>query len=460
MKITSYGAAEEVTGSKHLFESNGGRILLDCGMFQGHRRESHARNRTFPFDAGLLNAVVLSHAHIDHSGLLPMLAKHGYRGNVYATPATRDLCAIMLMDSAHIQQRDAEWLTKEKMTFVPPLYGPEDVQEIMRRFISVPYELRMPILPNVYLTFHDAGHVLGSAMVELEYEEDGKQKRLIFSGDIGRKSMPILKDPWTPDTADVVIMESTYGTRDHDPVTRLDEKFGAVVRETHDRGGKIIIPTFALERAQEVIYALKRLEMNNAIPPMPVFVDSPLTVNITEVFRLHTEGFDQEFQKLMRDTRDPFQLQSIEFVRDRYRSMELNRLEGPAIILAASGMCEYGRIVHHLRNRIADKRNTILIVGYQAQNTLGRKIVERQRTVKIFGVQVELNAQVVIMNEFSAHAGRSELIEFATRFKKSSPEMLLVHGESKTIAEFKQTLEKEGLQKVSIQKDGVPFKFS
>jgi metallo-beta-lactamase family protein len=458
MKITSYGAAEEVTGSKHLFESNGGRILLDCGMFQGHRRESHARNRTFPFDAELLNAVILSHAHIDHSGLLPMLAKHGYRGNVYATPATRDLCAIMLMDSAHIQQRDAEWLTKEKMTFVPPVYGPEDVQEIMRRFISVPYELRMPILPNVYLTFHDAGHVLGSAMVELEYEEEGKQKRLIFSGDIGRKNMPILQDPWAPDNADVVIMESTYGTRDHDPVERLDEKFGAVVRETHDRGGKIIIPTFALERAQEVIYALKRLEMKNAIPPIPVFVDSPLTVNITEVFRLHTEGFDQEFQKLMRDTRDPFQLQSIEFVRDRYRSMELNKLEGPAIILAASGMCEFGRIVHHLKNHIADQRNTVLIVGYQAQNTLGRKIVERQRTVKIFGVPVELNAQVVVMNEFSAHAGRSELIEFATRFKKAEAQILLVHGESKTITELKQSLEKEGLANVSIQKDGVPFK--
>ena len=458
MKITSYGAAEEVTGSKHLFESNGGRILLDCGMFQGHRRESHARNRTFPFDAELLNAVILSHAHIDHSGLLPMLAKHGYRGNVYATPATRDLCAIMLMDSAHIQQRDAEWLTKEKMTFVPPVYGPEDVQEIMRRFISVPYELRMPILPNVYLTFHDAGHVLGSAMVELEYEEDGKQNRLIFSGDIGRKNMPILQDPWAPDNADVVIMESTYGTRDHDPVERLDEKFGDIVRETHNRGGKIIIPTFALERAQEVIYALKRLEMKNAIPPIPVFVDSPLTVNITEVFRLHTEGFDQEFQKLMRDTRDPFQLQSIEFVRDRYRSMELNKLEGPAIILAASGMCEYGRIVHHLRRHIADKRNTVLIVGYQAQNTLGRKIVERQRTVKIFGVPVELNAQVVVMNEFSAHAGRSELIEFATRFQKSQAKILLVHGESKTIAELKQSLEKEGLANVSIQKDGVPFK--
>lgn len=456
MKITSYGGAMEVTGSKHLVEVNGARILLECGMFQGRRLESHRKNRELGFDAEEIHTLVLSHAHIDHSGLLPMMAKLGYRGPVYATAATRDLCSIMLMDSAHIQQRDAEWLSHKQRTFVPPLYAPEDVQEIMRRFVGVPYEVPMPLLSNVRLTLYDAGHVLGSSMVQLECKENGRTRRIVFSGDIGRKNMPILRDPWEPRDADIVIMESTYGNREHKPVEQVDEKFAAIVHEAYERGGKIIIPSFALERAQEVIYALKRLEMKKAIPVIPVYVDSPLTVNITEVFRLHTEGFDKNFQALMREAHDPFELQNIRYIRSQAESMELNNLKGPAIIISASGMCEYGRILHHLRNNCEDPRNIILIVGFQAHHTLGRRIVERNRTIKIFGVPRALNAQVRIMNEFSAHAGRTELIDFARRFKGRAERILLVHGETEAITALQADLAAEGLDNVAIQQEGVP----
>ena len=281
MRITTYGAAGGVTGSKHLLEVNGHRVLFDCGMFQGKREEAARKNRELPFDVNAIDAVVLSHAHIDHSGVLPVLARHGFQGRVFATPATRDLCAIMLLDSAHIQERDARWLSKRDQTFVPPIYTDVDAHQIMRHFVCIPYDLSIDVVPGVKVTLKDAGHVLGSAMVLVEFEENGSRRKLIYSGDIGRKNMPILEDPWEPDDADVAIMESTYGDRDHDPIEKLDDDLAEVIKRTHARGGKIIVPSFALERAQEFVYALKRLEMANRIPDMPVFVDSPLTVNIT-----------------------------------------------------------------------------------------------------------------------------------------------------------------------------------
>jgi len=456
VKITTYGAAEEVTGSKHLLEINGRRILLDCGMFQGHREEADRKNRHLGFDPSGIDAVVLSHAHIDHSGLLPMLGKYGYEGPIYATHATRDLCSIMLLDSAHIQKRDAEWLSKKHMTFVPTLYQTEDVQAIMRRFIAVSYGIRIPVLPDVYLTFHDAGHVLGSAMVELSYVEDGNQRKFIFSADIGRKNMSILRDPWEPTDADVVMMEATYGDRDHGSMHEMEEKLISVINEAVSRGGKIIIPSFALERSQEIIYALKRLEIRDAIPDIPVYVDSPLTVNVTDIFRLHTEAFDEEFGQTMREAGDPFQLRRIRYIRPVSESMELNRLHGPAIIISAAGMCETGRIVHHIKNHCGDPNNIILIVGFQAEHTLGRRIVERRRTIRIFGVERELNCQVRVMNEFSAHAGRTELIEFGARFRNRAERILLVHGEPAPLAALKSGLEAEGVKHVQIQKRGVP----
>lgn len=452
MKITSYGAAGEVTGTKHLLEVNGYRILLDCGMFQGHREEADGKNRHLGFAPSDLHAVILSHAHIDHSGLLPMLGKLGYKGPIFSTPATRDLCAVMLLDSAHIQKRDAEWLAKKKMSFVPPLYRTEDVQEIMRRFITLSYEMRFAVVPGVFLTFHDAGHVLGSAMIELEYEEQGKKRRFVFSADIGRKGMSILRDPWEPADADVVMMEGTYGDRDHGPMDQMEGKLAAVIKDAVERRGKIIIPSFSLERSQEIIYALKRLEMHKLIPDIPVYVDSPLTVNITDIFRLHTEAFDEEFGHVMSETGDPFQLKHIRYIRPVSESMQLNDLQGPAIIIAAAGMCESGRIIHHIKNHCQDPNNTILIVGFQAQHTLGRRIVERRRTIRVLGVERELNCQVKIMNEFSAHAGRTELLEFARRFKGRAEKLLLVHGEPAPLESIRSTLTGEGMQGVAIMR--------
>ncbi|MCP4638815.1 MAG: MBL fold metallo-hydrolase [bacterium] len=454
MRITSYGAARGVTGSKHLIEVNGSRILFDCGMFQGRRREAAHKNRDFPFKEQDIDVVVLSHAHIDHSGTLPMLARHGFQGQIFTTPATRDLCAIMLLDSAHIQERDARWLSKKNQEFAPPLYTDLDVREIMRRFICVPYDIPMEIAPGFKMTLKDAGHVLGSAMILAEFEENGTQRKLIFTGDIGRKNMAILKDPWEPDDADVVMMESTYGDRDHDPIETLDAKLAEVINRTHGRGGKVIVPTFALERAQEFVYALKRLEMQNRIPNLPVYVDSPLTVNITEVFRLHTDLFDDQMRDVMEKSGDPFELRHIEYIRNREASMRLNSLKEPAIILSAAGMCEHGRILHHLRNNCEDERNTILIIGFQAKNTLGRRIVERQKEIKIFGIAHPLRAEVKVLNALSAHAGRTELIEFGTRFKDRAERLVLVHGEDDALKNLKDGLEAEGCTNVAIQEEG------
>ena len=456
MKITSYGGAENVTGSKHLLEVNGHRILLDCGMFQGSRKESDHKNRVMPFDPKQIDAVVLSHAHIDHSGVLPVLAKRGYKGKIYTTCATRDLCSLMLLDSANIQARDAEWLSKKNRAFVPPLYEDTDVYDIMRRFVCFPYGEPVEIVPKVYVTLQDAGHVLGSAMVCINWQEDGRSRRLIFTGDLGRRNMPILNDPWQPGPADIVLMESTYGDRDHDPIEAMQEELARIIRTTYDRRGKIIVPSFALERAQEIIYALKALEMRDAIPPMPVYVDSPLTVNITEVFRMHTECFDAEIQNVMRDAGDPFQLKQIHYITRLEDSMRLNTLSEPCVIISAAGMCEHGRILHHLRNNCANPKNTILIVGFQAKNTLGRRIVERQPRIKIFGIERQLNAEVKIMNGFSAHAGRSELVAFGQRFKDCAQSLMLVHGEEKALTSLHGALQGVGLSQVLIQKEGEP----
>jgi metallo-beta-lactamase family protein len=293
-------------------------------------------------------------------------------------------------------------------------------------------------------------------MLLVEFEENGKQRTFIYSGDIGRKNMPILKDPWEPKDADAVIMESTYGDRDHKPIETLDAELAETIVKTHDRGGKIIVPTFALERAQEFVYALKRLEMADRIPEMPVFVDSPLTVNVTEVFRLHTDSFDDDIRTVMEESGDPFQLRHIEYIRDVQASMRLNGLKKPCIIISASGMCEFGRILHHLRNNIGDQRNTICIIGFQAKNTLGRRIVEREPEVKIFGLKHRLLAEVKVFNALSAHAGRSELIEFGKRFKDRAEKVLLVHGELEAITALKTALEEEGCSNIAVQEEAVP----
>ncbi len=398
--------------------------------------------------------MVLSHAHIDHSGLVPLLGREGFRARIYATPATRDLCSIMLLDSANIQAKDAAWLAKKGKSFVGPLYEPVDVHKILRRFICVPYEERIEIADDVFITFHDAGHVLGSAITFVEATEGGEKKTFVFSGDIGRKDMPLLVDPWMPSGADAVLMESTYGNRDHKPIESMEEDLARIVTATYHRGGKIIIPSFSLERSQEVVYVIKLLEEANAIPRVPVYVDSPLTANVTEIFRLHTDCFDDETSALMERAGDPFKTSHIEYIREVEDSVRLNSKHEPCIIIASGGMCEFGRIQHHLKNNCEDSRNTILIVGFQAQHTLGRRIVERRPRIRIFGVEYALNAEVQIMNSFSGHAGRSGLIDFGKCFKDSARRAVLVHGEMDALQALQSALAKEGLKDVIIAKPG------
>jgi metallo-beta-lactamase family protein len=357
------------------------------------------------------------------------------------------------MDSAHIQERDAKWLSTRQETFVPPLYTDEDARAIMRQFICLPYEMPFEVAPGIRVTFHDAGHVLGSAMTEVAWEDGGARRRFIYTADIGRHDMPILKDPWEPQGANAVMMESTYGNRDHDSFGTVDDKLADVITRTHARGGKVIVPSFALERAQEFIYALKRLETSGRIPQLPVFVDSPLTVNITEVFRLHTDSFDEEIRAVMEESGDPFELSHIEYVRNVEASKRLNTMDEPMIIISASGMCEYGRIQHHLRNNVADDRNTILIIGFQAKNTLGRRIVEHQREIPIFGIKHPLNAEVQVINALSAHAGKTDLLEFGERFKGVAEKILLVHGEDEALNDLKAGLEERGVDGVHIQEE-------
>jgi metallo-beta-lactamase family protein len=437
MHIEFVGAARTVTGSMHLLRTKHATVLLDCGLYQGRRRESFERNRKLPLPVDDIDAVVLSHAHIDHSGALPSLVKSGYDGPIYATPATRDLCAVMLRDAASIQQSDARFLNRQAEKEgrddeeVEALYDDDDVIEAMSRFFSVPYHRGAPIAPGVRLTFLDAGHVIGSAITVLDVEEDGRTRRIVFTGDLGRDGRPILRDPEVPAGADVLLMESTYGDRLHDNADKMDDDFAAVINRTWARGGKLLIPSFALERAQEVIFALKGLRAKGLIPEIPVYVDSPLTVKITDVFKLHPECFDAETRALLSAHSSPFDFDNLKYVDDVEGSKAIDAERGPSIIIAASGMCEGGRILHHLKASIEDDRSTVLIVGYQAQHTLGRRLVEQRARVRIFGVERDRRAEVVVLSGFSAHADQKDLVRYAQRVHEKGhlAQVALVHGE-------------------------------
>lgn len=463
MKIQFIGAAQTVTGSMHFLQVNGKKILLECGFYQGKRAESTRINKNFEFfHPAEIDALVLSHAHIDHSGNLPNLVKQGYSGPIYTTPATRDLAGIMLADSGKIQEQDAAFLNRKLAQKheppIEPIYNMEDALAVMPLFVSVSYHRETVVADGVKLTFLDAGHILGSALVQLQINEDGKEKIVLFTGDLGRKGLPILRNPEPVQDADLLIIESTYGGKLHEPIQGMESKLAEVILRTIKRGGKVIIPAFSVERTQEITYTLHRLFENKTLPRIPVFVDSPLSVNATEVFRLHPECFNKEIFKMVLEHEDPFGFEYINYIRTVEDSKKLNDIHEQIVIISASGMCESGRILHHLANNVNDPRNTILIVGYQAQDTLGRRILEHQPVIRIFGDEYPLKAEVVEMQSFSAHADHNDLMEFTSQLdKKRLQNIFLVHGEVPEQEAFTQSLSQAGYKNIASPKRGDVF---
>ncbi len=458
MKILFAGAAGEVTGSKHLITFNNKKILLDCGMFQGKRKDSYDKNVNLAFDPKELDAVILSHAHIDHSGDLPILAKNGYTGPIYCTHATRDLCNYMLMDSAFIQESEMEYLKKKKKLkkedMKEPLYTSKDAEKVLQLFRGVGYEQSFVVVDGMVVSFYDAGHILGSALTHMVlFDEEKKEHlRLCFTGDLGRRGLPILRDPQPIPPTDVLITECTYGNRLHKALQTVQDDLAVIVNKVCENGGRLIIPAFALERTQEVVYHLNMLTRDKKIPEIPIYVDSPLAGNVTEVFRSHLECFGPEVIKEFIEHGDnPFGFGRLKYTRSVEESKTLNEKSGPMIIIAASGMCEHGRILHHLKNNIENKKTVILIVGYQAENTLGRKLVEGAGEVNIFGDTYQVGAEVYVMDAFSAHADRSDLLDYISRVKELK-KIFLVHGEQKQLESFSGALAENGYKDVYIPK--------
>jgi metallo-beta-lactamase family protein len=441
MKLTFWGAAKTVTGSMHIVETDGKRYLLDCGLYQGRRKEAEERNRNFPFDPGDVEAVVLSHAHIDHSGNLPTLVKQGFKGPIYSTAATMDLCDAMLKDSAFIQVKDCEFVNKrrrrrkmlegngENGRDVTALYNPEDAESAMEHFRPTDLHQETSLGKNLSFRLHEAGHMLGSTCMSLTVRENGRTLRLGFSGDVGRNGLPIIHDPEAMAQVDYLIMESTYGDRLHKALGHVSERLAGVVTRTAARGGKIIAPAFAVGRTQQLVLLLHELVLQQKIPTIPIYVDSPLAVNVTDVFRKHPELYDEETRRFIDNHADPFGFRMLRYVRDVEQSKALNDLRTPCLIISASGMCEAGRVLHHLRNNIEDGRNTVLITGFQAEHTLGRKIVERNPQVPVFGELMNLRAEVVTIDELSGHADQHELLDWIAPVVKGLKGIFLVHGE-------------------------------
>ena len=458
MRLTFWGAAGEVTGSMHLLEVGGKRVLLDCGLFQGRREEARRKNENWPLAPDDVDVVVLSHAHIDHAGRLPLLVKRGYTGPIFCTPATRDLSAIMLPDAGFIQEKDFEFLRKRGHNgLAEPLYTAADATAVAGHMVTVPYDRPHDILPGVRLTYTDAGHILGSASVVLEVDA-GRERRLVFSGDIGRTGLPIIRDPRPPagPSADVLIIESTYANRVHESVPEAQSLLAKWVNTVSKRGGKIFIPSFAVGRAQELIYELHGLVREKKIPEVPIYVDSPLAVNATDVFRLHPETFDSG-EWLIGQTHELFRFPLVRYVRSVDESKALNTIRGPAIIIAASGMAESGRILHHLRNGLGDHRNLVLMVGFQASYTLGNRLREGAREVRIFGEEVAVRAEVALIGGYSAHADRPELKHWVQGLRETPKRAFVVHGESDRLTGMAGLLRELGVKDVSAPSLGESF---
>lgn len=448
--LTFYGAAQTTTGSMHLVEANGLRILLDCGLFQGNRKEAFEKNRQMPVDPSTLDAVVLSHAHIDHSGNLPTLARHGFRGKVYCTPATRDLCDIMLRDSAYLQMRDLEIVNRKRAqqgkNLFEPLYEPQHVDSILSRFEVEPLKRQADLGNGVSLVLHNAGHILGSALVQLDVRQSsGRSRRLLFSGDLGQPDQPILRDYDVPQGADVLLIESTYADRDHPSAEDVTGRLKAFIEDIHQLKSKLVIPAFSVGRTQQILYYLNRLVEEGRTPRTPIYVDSPLSLKATQVYEKHRECYDEEASDLLRRGDDPMKFPGLRFIETPEQSKALNDLPGPMVIIAASGMCEGGRVLHHLQRTVGDPRNIILIVGFQAENTLGRRIVDRISPLRILGDEFELRARVHTINALSAHADRTSLMRWFDGVKGQLARVFAVHGEPDKVNAMTELVKQHGV---------------
>ena len=455
--VTFWGAARSVTGSMHLVEAGPYRLLLDCGLARGPRDEARLRNRSFPFDPASIDAVVLSHAHVDHCGNLPNLVRQGFRGPIYCTPATRALAAVMLGDAAKIQEEDAEYLNRKRERGEPkvePLYDGRDVYRTLLQLKDVPYDTPAELARGLELTFVDAGHLLGSAMVSLRLDTPHGERRLTFTGDLGRPGLPILRDPARVPPGDFLISESTYGGHTHEPVDETAERLGEVVRRTTARGGKVLIPAFSVGRTQTVVYFLHQLAAAGRLPDVPVYVDSPMAARSTEVFRAHPECFNERTLTLLRRDPDLFGGQRVRYIESVHDSIALNGRPEPCVIVSASGMCEAGRILHHLKHNIEDPRTTILIAGYQADGTLGRRLVEHQPQVRILGRTFSVKAEVVVLNGLSSHADHAGLLAALRPLAGSAHRVCLVHGEPARAEALAEGLRAAGFAEVTIPDRG------
>ena len=463
MEIHFIGAAQTVTGSQHLLYVNGKKILLDCGLYQGKRKEAFEINRTFKYSPAEIDALLLSHAHIDHCGKIPGLVKNGFNGPIFTTAATVDLCQIMLRDSAHLQERDIYVVNKirKKQHKNPfePLYDFEDVEKAMDQFIGVQYSRAIEVVPGVMATYWDAGHILGSAGILLEINENGKNYRIGFSGDIGRSNMPIIRNPNVLRDLDLLIMESTYGNRLHEVAEEVEEEVARTVKSVVERGGKIIIPSFAVGRTQLLVYVLHKLFDQNRIPVIPIYVDSPLAVEATKVYQTHPECYDREtYRVFIQNNKDPFGFGRLTYIKEVEQSKELNEKDEPCIIISASGMAEGGRVLHHLANNIGNKKNLVLFVGYAAENTLARKIIDGETEVNIFGEPHKVKAEVKSMDYFSAHADQEGLINYLRLNDKNRlKNIFLVHGEQEQALPLREKLLQKGFKKVDFPAPGEKF---
>ena len=445
MKFTFYGAAQEVTGSQHLLEVNGGRFLFDCGLFQGQRAEARRKNEQFAYKPNSIDAVLLSHAHIDHCGNLPRLYRKGFRGTVFCTEATADVAEVMLKDGAKIQLEDARYLSRHLKKGHPstsPLYDEKDVHGLMKLVQPLEYHQEHELADDVRIRFDDAGHILGSAITTLDVEEEGVWRRIVFSGDLGRRDLPLLRDPTPIGRCDVLICESTYGNRIHPPAGDIKSELVRILKDALKLGGRVIVPAFSLGRTQQLVFFLNDLFNEGLLPPIPVFVDSPLSSRLTRVYRRHLDIMDNEVQKVLLDDSDPFGFPWLTYVGSPRESKGLNSRKGAMVIISASGMCEGGRVVHHLAHAIEDPKNTIAIIGYQAAHTLGRRIVERQKYVKIFDRDFSLKAHVEKLNGLSGHA---DVHDFKWWFEQAAKQggigqAFLVHGERESAQALSKVL--------------------